>query len=220
MLTLPFSAPADRPLRILALGAHSDDVEIGAGATILRTLAEAPAVEVCWAVVSAVGERADEARASAADLLAGATSVDVVVGDFVDGYLPYHALDVKHWVHAVAERMTPDVVLTHQRADLHQDHRFLAELALNAFRDHLILGFEIPKFDGDLGAPNVFVHVDEATFDRKMDVLRRHFETQRGKPWFDDDIFRGLMRLRGMESRAPSGLAEAFYCTKLVTGPT
>jgi LmbE family N-acetylglucosaminyl deacetylase len=174
---------------------------------------------VCWAVASAPGERAGEARASAEDLLRGACSIDVVLGEFEDGYLPHDGRQVKAWVHGVAERTDPDVVLTHQRGDLHQDHRFLAELALNAFRNHLLLGFEIPKYDGDLGAPNVFVPVDRETVQRKIDALRRHFQTQWGKPWFDDDVFLGLLRLRGMECRAPSGLAEAFYCAKLVTGP-
>lgn len=219
MLGLPVSPPLDRPLRVLALGAHADDIEIGCGGTISRLVTELPAVELYWAVASGEGDRRREAEASAADLAAGAASLDLAVGAFRDGYLPYTAAEVKGWVRDLAGRIEPDLVLTHHRADLHQDHRLLAELALNEFRDHLILGFEVLKYDGDLGAPNVFVHLDEPTCTRKLEVLDRHFGSQRDKRWFDEEAFRSLMRLRGVECRSPSGYAEAFYCTKLVVGP-
>lgn len=219
MLALPFVAPTDRPLRVLALGAHADDLEIGCAGTLLRAISELRSVAVCWAVASAPSERGVEARASAEELLGGAGDLDIVVGEFRDGHLPYAGSELKEWVHALTSRVDPDVVLTHQRSDLHQDHRILAELTLNSFRDHLILGFEIPKYDGDLGAPNVFVHIDRETCDQKVTHLQRHFGSQRDKPWFDDETFRGLMRLRGIESRSSSGYAEAFYCTKLVLAP-
>lgn len=219
MLRLPFVAPEGRPLRVLALGAHSDDVEIGCGGTLLQLVGTLPAVEVTWAVASVAGARVDEARASAVDYLAPAKSHEVVLGSFRDGHLPYEGGAVKEWVHGLCVDAPPDVVLTHQRSDLHQDHRLLAELALNAFRDQIILGFEIPKYDGDLGAPNVFVHVDEDTVARKVQLLHHHFATQLDKPWFHEETFRGLMRLRGIESRSPSGYAEGFYATKLVLGP-
>ena len=219
MQALGFPRPAGRPLRVLALGAHADDIEIGCGATLLHLVATEPGLEVCWAVVAGEDEgRREEATASAAELAEGAGDLQVALGDFRDGWLPYAGGAVKEWVHELRERLDPDVVLTHQPADLHQDHRLLAELALNAFRDHLILGFEIPKYDGDLGAPNLYVHADEATCARKIDIIRRHFRSQHDKPWFDDDVFRALMRLRGIESRAPSGYAEAFYARKLVLG--
>jgi LmbE family N-acetylglucosaminyl deacetylase len=218
VLRLPFVAPAGRALRILALGAHSDDLEIGCGGTLLQLVGELRSVEVTWAVASVAGERITEAEASAADYLKPATSHRVVVGSFRDGHLPYEGGAVKEWVHGLAGDEPPDVVLTHHRGDLHQDHRLLAELALNAFRDQLILGFEIPKYDGDLGAPNVFVHVEEETVARKVELLHHHFASQRDKPWFHEETFRGLMRLRGIESRSPSGYAEAFYATKLVLG--
>lgn len=216
MIGLPL-APLERPLRVLALGAHADDIELGCGATLLALVEDHPDAELCWAVASAQGPRADEARASLAEFTAGlATPPTAVIGGFRDGYLPYSGPPVKEWVHALAEVITPDVVLTHTSTDLHQDHRLLAELTLNAFRDHLLLGYEIPKYDGDLGRPNVFVHADADRAQRKMDIAARHFSSQLGKPWFDDATFLGLMRLRGVESRSPSGYAEAFTCAKLV----
>ncbi|MGD9798765.1 MAG: PIG-L deacetylase family protein [Acidimicrobiia bacterium] len=216
MIALPLGAP-DRPLRVLALGAHADDIELGCGATMLRLVEERPDTELCWAVASADGTRADEARASAAAFTAGLTTPPtVVVGTFRDGYLPYSGGDVKAWVHGLGDLVTPDVVFTHAPGDLHQDHRLLAELALNAFRDQPLLGFEIPKYDGDLGRPNVFVHADEARARAKMALAATHFASQTGKPWFDEATFLGLMRLRGVESRSPSGYAEAFHTSKLV----
>jgi LmbE family N-acetylglucosaminyl deacetylase len=216
MISLPLAA-LDRPLRVLALGAHADDIELGCGATLLALVEEHPETELCWAVASADGLREDEARSSLAEFAAGLTTPPrTVIGDFRDGYLPYTGAAVKEWVHALGEVIVPDVVFTHAPGDLHQDHRLLAELVLNAFRDQLLLGFEIPKYDGDLGRPNLFVHADADRARRKMEIAGRHFASQTGKPWFDDATFLGLMRLRGVESRSPSGYAEAFYCNKLV----
>jgi LmbE family N-acetylglucosaminyl deacetylase len=220
VLGLPIAPPTDRPLRVLALGAHSDDIEIGCGGTLLRLIQELPGTEIFWSVVGADQERTEEAGSSARDLMAGAAELELAVGAFPDGRFPFVGAEVKTWVHELGARVRPDIVITHHRDDLHQDHRFLAELALQAFRDHLILGFEIPKFDGDLGAPNVFVHLDEQTCARKIGALQRHFPSQADKPWFHEETFRGLMRLRGVESRSPSGYAEAFYCRKLVLMPS
>jgi LmbE family N-acetylglucosaminyl deacetylase len=197
-------------LRVLAIGAHSDDIEIGCGGTLLRLASEVQQLDLTWVVLSADGSRADEARAGAEAF--GATTVEVEA--YEDAFFKY-GREVKEHFEALKARFAPDVVLTHHGSDLHQDHRLVAELTWNTFRDHLILEYEIPKYDGDLGAPNVFVQLDEEVARRKLEALQRCFPSQAGKPWFTDDVFRGLLALRGMESRAPSGFAEAFYGRKL-----
>jgi LmbE family N-acetylglucosaminyl deacetylase len=205
--------PAAGALRcVLVVGCHPDDIEIGCGGTILSLTRSRPDLAVTWVVLSAHGARAEEARASAADFLAAAEAADVRVHEFRDGYLPYEGADVKD-VFEGLKPIEPDLVLTHFRFDLHQDHRLACELTWNTFRDHLILEYEIPKYDGDLGAPNVFVALEEGVVDEKLELLRSHHVTQTGKHWFDDELFRGLMRLRGMESSAR--YAEAFTCRKL-----
>jgi LmbE family N-acetylglucosaminyl deacetylase len=214
MLRLGLPSAGSAPLRVLAFGCHADDIELGCGGTLLRLQQAAPGIEVRWVVLCAQGERAEEARASAADLLDGATA-EVVVHEFRDGYLPYLGAPVKESVEATKD-FEPDVIFTHQRHDLHQDHRLVSELTWNTFRDHLVLEYEIPKYDGDLGTPNVFVPLEEETCRRKVEVLIRHFASQRGKHWFTEDLFLGLMRLRGMESGSASPYAEAFYGRKLV----
>jgi LmbE family N-acetylglucosaminyl deacetylase len=214
MLRLGLPSAGSAPLRVLAFGCHADDIELGCGGTLLRIAQAAPGIEVRWVVLCAQGERADEARASAADLLNGATA-EIVVHEFRDGYLPYLGAAVKESVEATKD-FEPDVIFTHQRHDLHQDHRLVSELTWNTFRDHLVLEYEIPKYDGDLGTPNVFVPLEEETCRRKVEVLMRHFASQRGKHWFTEDLFLGLMRLRGMESGSASPYAEAFYGRKLV----
>ncbi|MCJ8145227.1 PIG-L family deacetylase [Ancylobacter sp. A5.8] len=201
-------------LKVLCLGAHSDDIEIGAGGALLSWIAAGAALEVLWCVASAAGAREDEARASAADLLEGAAAVDIRIGGFRDGFLPADRAAVKEWVESLKERFDPDVVLTHHRDDAHQDHRLLAEFAWNTFRDHLILEVEIPKWDGDLGRPNVYVALSDDILARKIEILQRHFGTQRTKAWFDAETFRGLARLRGVECRAH--YAEGFMARKLL----
>jgi LmbE family N-acetylglucosaminyl deacetylase len=209
--------PAGRePRRILCIGAHCDDIEIGCGGTILRLVAEHPGLAVDWLVLSGTGGRAEEAADSAAAFLEGAGRTRVTVEGFRDGFLPYDGGAVKERFERLKAEIDPDLILTHRLEDRHQDHRLVAELTWNTFRDHLILEYEIPKYDGDLGAPNVFVHLDDEVCRRKVEALRTCFPSQAGKPWFDDDVFRALLRLRGMESRSPSGLAEAFYGRKLV----
>jgi len=209
VLTLDLARGREQ-LRVLAIGAHSDDIEIGCGGTLLRLASEVQQLDLTWVVLSADGSRADEARAGAEAF--GATTVEVEA--YEDAFFKY-GREVKEHFEGLKGRVAPEVVLTHHGSDLHQDHRLVAELTWNTFRDHLILEYEIPKYDGDLGAPNVFVQLDEEVARRKLEALQRCFPSQAGKPWFTDDVFRGLLALRGMESRAPSGFAEAFYGRKL-----
>jgi LmbE family N-acetylglucosaminyl deacetylase len=197
-------------LSVLAIGAHSDDIEIGCGGTLLRLASEVRTLDLTWVVLSAPGERADEAQAGANAF--GATTV--AIHDFEDAFFSY-TREVKDYFETL-KPVEPDLVLTHHGSDLHQDHRLVAELTWNTFRDHLVLEYEIPKYDGDLGRPNVFVPLAEELARRKVDALLSSFPSQAGKPWFDESLFRALLRLRGMECRSPSGLAEAFYARKLV----
>lgn len=198
--------------RVLVIGCHPDDIEIGCGGTLLALTSTLSGLDVTWIVLSAHGERADEARASARDFLSAAGSADVRTFDFRDGFLPYEGGRVKD-VFETLKAVQPDLVLTHTRSDLHQDHRLASELTWNTFRDHLVLEYEIPKYDGDFATPNVFVPLEGSLVDRKLELLRRHHVSQSAKHWFDDELFRGLMRLRGMESAAR--YAEAFTCRKL-----
>lgn len=201
--------------RVLVLGAHSDDIEIGCGATMLA-LQKAVELDVTWVVFGAAGEREDEARASAGAFLANAASASVRCHAFRDGYFPYVGGELKDVFEELKSELEPDVVFTHTRGDLHQDHRVVNELTWNTWRDHLVLEYEVPKYDGDLGAPNAFVPVPEVVAREKAGLLIRHFATQRGKHWFDEELFLGLMRLRGAEARSPSRYAEGFFSRKLV----
>jgi LmbE family N-acetylglucosaminyl deacetylase len=204
-------------LTVLCLGAHSDDIEIGAGGTLLGWIAAGVRLDVTWVVLSAAGERAGEARRSAKDWLQGAASSDIRLGAFDDGLFPSSFREIKGFLADVrSSSPVPDVVLTHRRDDAHQDHRTVCDITWNLFRDHLVLEYEIPKWDGDLGRPSLYVPMSAAVMDRKVDLLEAHFATQRGKDWFDADTFRGLARLRGMECRAPERFAEAFCAPKLV----
>ena len=200
---------------MLALGSHADDIEIGCGGTILRLLRGHSDVEVNWIVLSGGRDRAEEARASAESFLEGAAEQRILVENFRDGFFPYEGAAVKEYFERLKSEVAPDVIFTHQRHDLHQDHSLVSDLTWNTFRDHLILEYEIPKFDGDLGTPNFFVHLDEETCDTKVARLMSHFVTQLDRHWFTADIFRSLLRLRGMEAGSPSGHAEAFYCRKV-----
>ena len=207
---------AAEPLeRVLAIGCHADDIEIGCGGPILRLVREHPEVEVDWVVLAAQGARADEARASAADFLAGAGAARVEVHGFRDGFLPYVGAEVKQVFEDLKPRVDPQIVFTHSSYDFHQDHRLACELTWNTFRNHLILEYEIPKVDGDLGRPNVFVSLTLEDVERKLELLERHFATQSGKHWFDGETFRGLMRLRGMEAVAAERYAEGFSGRKV-----
>lgn len=205
--------------RLLCLGAHSDDVEIGAGGTVLELLDRKPDVHVDWVVfAAAVEQRAEEARASAARFLAKAKSYDVHVFSYRDGFLPFHAADVKDEFEGLKSKVDPDLILTHHHDDRHQDHRLVSELTWNTWRDHAILEYEIIKWDGDLSRPNVYVPVRNELQDEKIAILLDVFASQRGKDWFDEETYRSLARIRGLECRSPSRYAEAFHARKLVLG--
>lgn len=212
---LALSLPAKPgPLRILCLGAHSDDIEIGCGGTILRLLSSYN-VEIVWVVFGARNQREQEARKSAALFLSDAKKKEVVVKNFRDAFFPFEGTKIKEFFEEL-KASKPEIIFTHQRKDAHQDHRLLAELTWNTFRNHLILEYEIPKYDGDLGQPNLFVPLEREIYERKLEYLMQAFATQRSKQWFERDTFLGLMRLRGMECVSPTAHAEAFYCRKFV----
>jgi LmbE family N-acetylglucosaminyl deacetylase len=203
-------------LKILCLGSHSDDIEIGCGGTILRLAEQYPGCVFHWVVFSAVGVRADEAQ-HAAVLFAGPDRLKgPLLQKFPDGFLPFVGADVKAVFEELKQSFSPDLVFTHNRRDAHQDHRLIAELTWNTFRDHLILEYEIPKYDGDLGQPNLFVPLSPELFQKKVRFITEAFQSQHVKHWFQENTFLSLMRLRGMECNAPSGYAEAFYSRKLV----
>ena len=204
--------------RLLVVGCHPDDIEIGCGGTILSLTRSNPALKVTWVVLAASGARANEARASASEFLTAACSADVRVHDFRDGFLPYVGDEVKDVFEGLKD-VEPDLVLTHARSDLHQDHRLACELTWNTYRDTLILEYEIPKYDGDLGSPNVFVPLEADFVEEKLRLLRSHFGSQLGKHWFDDELFRGLMRIRGMEAHSPTRYAEGFIGRKVMLAP-
>lgn len=206
-------------LSLLCIGAHSDDIEIGAGGLILTLAATFPDIAVRWCVASAAPDRESEARASAFDFLQGLERADVELGGFEDSYFPDQGREIKAWLLAVRSRFPADVVLVHRAGDLHQDHRELNRIAWNLFRDHLILEYEIPKWDGDLGQPNFYVPLEAEILERKIAFIMRHFRSQRSKDWFDPELFRGLARLRGMECRAEHRHAEAFFVRKAVFSP-
>ncbi len=206
----------DAPLRVLALGAHADDIEIGCGGTLLRLAAQRRSLEIAWVVFCATPERASEARASAEAFLQGVEKRRVVVRDYRDGFLPYAGVAVKDEFEALKREFTPDLVFTHYRDDRHQDHRLVSELTWNTWRDHLVLEYEIPKYDGDFGSPNFFSPLPAATLDRKIALVLEHFRSQAQKHWFASDLLKAVARIRGMECVAPEGLAEAFYCRKAV----
>jgi LmbE family N-acetylglucosaminyl deacetylase len=216
MLAVSLGADPTQPLSILCLGAHSDDIEIGCGGTLLRLLAERPGTHVHWVVFSADDAREAEARASAAAFLADAGSSDVIVHRFRESYFPYLGAEIKDAFEALKPVVTPDVVFTHRRDDEHQDHRTIAEFTWNTFRDHVIAEYEIAKYEGDLGHPNLFVPLATAVAERKVQLLVEHFGTQRSKRWFRPETFHGMMALRGVESNAPDGSAEAFHVRKVV----
>jgi LmbE family N-acetylglucosaminyl deacetylase len=203
---------------VLCLGAHADDIEIGCGGTILRWAKENPDLAFHWVVFSATGSRRSEAERSARGFLRSVQSPQISLHSFRDGFFPSQHSEIKQAFEELKATVAPDVILTHFGSDRHQDHRVVSELTWNTFRNHLILEYEIPKYDGDLGQPNVFVALDEAISDQKIDLLYEHFPTQAGKTWFDRDTFRGLMRLRGVECAAEGRFAEAFYGRKLRLG--
>ena len=217
MMNLEFARRGDT-LKVLCLGAHSDDIEIGCGGTVLKLIKDYKRTAFDWVVLSADEIRRREAEASAAAFLAGAGRRKVVVKKFRDGFFPYAGGEIKEYFEELKRTIDPDLIFTHCRQDLHQDHRLVSELTWNTFRDHLILEYEILKYDGDLGGPNAFVHLDEVVCAVKIKNILKQFKSQTGNRWFTEDAFRALMRLRGIEANAPAGNAEAFYGRKLVLG--
>jgi LmbE family N-acetylglucosaminyl deacetylase len=216
---LPLTLRTTGAPRLLLIGAHSDDIEIGCGGTVLAFLQAHPDAVISWVVFSASGDRADEARRGAAAFTAGAATPALVrIEQFRDGFLPYDGAAVKECFEALKKDVAPDLVFTHRLEDRHQDHRLLAELTWNTFRDHPILEYEIPKYEGDLGQPNVFVPLEEPIWRRKVALLLETFGTQRSKRWFTEDALAGLMRVRGLEAGS-TGCAEAFYARKLTLLP-
>lgn len=201
---------------ILCVGAHADDIEIGCGGTLLELIGRGQPIDVYWAVFGASDDRAAEAELSAKRFLHGASNKWIVVKDFRDSYFPQFYQPIKETFAAIRDEVTPDLIFTHRRDDLHQDHRLLAELTWCAFRDHWIFEYEIPKYEGDLGQPNVFIPLDEAICQRKIDGIMEGFPTQQAKSWFTPDTYWALLRLRGVECNAPGKFAEAFHCRKMI----
>ncbi|PYV39919.1 MAG: PIG-L domain-containing protein [Acidobacteria bacterium] len=205
-------------LHVLCLGSHSDDIEIGCGGTVLKLAGKNENVEVWWVVFSATGKRKEEASKSARSFLKSARRKEIIIKTFRDSLFPTESAKIKEFFEELKQRFQPDLIFTHYRNDRHQDHRTISDLTWNTFRNHLILEYEVPKYDGDLGSPNVFVHLDERVNTLKIKYILDNFKTQRQKHWFTRDTFLSLMRLRGVES-GESQYAEAFYCRKLVMAP-
>jgi LmbE family N-acetylglucosaminyl deacetylase len=215
MLELSFHSDPTRPLRVLCLGAHCDDIEIGCGGTILTMVRDIANLEVHWVVFSSNPEREQEAHLSAQAFLTKTENKTVVIHRLRDGFFPYLGAEVKEHFEQLKHEVSPDVILTHYRNDLHQDHRIVSELTWNTFRNHLILEYEIPKYDGDFGGPNFFISLDEEVRQQKIQYLLKFFRTQQQKPWFSADLFSAVLRLRGMEANASTQYAEAFYVRKM-----
>lgn len=198
--------------RVLCIGAHSDDIEIGCGATMFRLMRDLPTLEVTWCVLCGDGVRGDEAREAAHKVLGDRASCRVIVHTFRDAHLPGDWLNVKQAVGDL-RASEPDLVFAHRHGDNHQDHRLVAELVDQSFRNHVVYGYEIPKYDGDLGRPNVFASATRDDLQAKCRLLDT-FTSQGDKHWFDDEAFTGLARIRGLECASPTGYAEGFYCRK------
>jgi LmbE family N-acetylglucosaminyl deacetylase len=216
MLTLGFGTASATGLSALFLGAHADDIEIGCGGTILRLAREGVITSARWVVLSATGDRAIEAATGAAQLLHEIPDHEVTVEAFRDGFLPYSGDAIKEFFESLKQGSSPDLVFTPRRDDVHQDHRLVGELSWNSFRDQVILEYEIPKYEGDLGTPNLYVRLPEWAAHRKAELLVATYRTQADRAWFSEETFLSLMRLRAIECRASSGFAEAFVCRKVV----
>lgn len=203
-------------LKVLCLGAHADDIEIGCGGTILRIIEESPNAHFYWAVFSGNEKRQKEALESAKILLENARSKEIVVHQFKESYFPFIGDRIKDCFERLKRDFSPDIVFTHWKSDAHQDHSLISSLTWNTFRDHFILEYEIPKFDGDLTTPNLYVHLNESQITKKIDLILRSFATQKEKPWFSEETFRSILRIRGIESNSPTKYSEAFHCRKIV----
>jgi LmbE family N-acetylglucosaminyl deacetylase len=216
MLKLCLDRPTGSTYHLLCLGAHSDDLEIGCGGTMITLLRKYSHLVVYWVVFGSDPQRAIEARTSADRLLKSAKARTIVVKDFRDSFFPFVGSAIKEYFGQLKKEFSPDLIFTHYRNDLHQDHRLISDLTWQTFRDHLILEYEIPKYDGDLGSPNVFSYLDEAAVRTKIDCILNCFKSQASKHWFSGELFMSILRLRGIECNTPTGFAEAFYCRKMV----
>lgn len=214
---LPIIFPKkDKPLKILCLGAHCDDIEIGCGGTMLRLLGEEPETFIQWVVFSSNEVRAAEFQKSSHCFLGDVNAKKCRTYDFQDGYFPHYWKEIKDRFEQLKLEIAPDIIFTHFRDDLHQDHRIISDLTWNTFRNHLIFEYEIPKYDGDIGKPNIFVHLDKSTCTLKISHILSSFTSQAHHRWFTEDTFYALLRLRGIECNAPENCAEGFYCRKAV----
>jgi LmbE family N-acetylglucosaminyl deacetylase len=216
MLKFNFAEKSDSTYKVLCLGAHSDDIEIGCGGTILRLVENYPNIVFYWVVFSSYLQREKEAYHSANKFLEQVQEKNIVIKQFQDGFFPFIGIEIKQSFEQLKQDYHPDLIFTHSRHDLHQDHRLISDFTWNTFRNHLILEYEIPKYDGDLGNPNFFVHLDEETCQDKIKNIIDSFPSQKGKQWFTEETFLSILRLRGIESNAPNKYAEAFYCRKVV----
>ncbi len=216
MIQSGFNYDKEKGLNIFAVGAHCDDIEIGCGATLLKLFAEHKVGHVKWIVFASNPQRRLEAIASAEKFLEAVEDKEIVVLDYRDAFLEQSKFEIKEHFESFKKDFNPDIVFTHYRHDRHQDHRLLSDLAWNTFRNHLVLEYEIPKYDGDLGIPNMFVEVSQELADRKAQILLDCFESQAGKHWFDKETFLSLMRIRGMEAASNGRYAEAFHARKIV----
>jgi LmbE family N-acetylglucosaminyl deacetylase len=215
MLEMKFFAGSKEP-KILCLGAHSDDIEIGCGGTILKLIGAAPKAEFRWIVFSGNKLRHDEALQSASAYLNPVDEKQIDIHSFRESYFPFIGAQIKDCFEKVKSEYDPDIIFTHCASDAHQDHILISKLTLNTFRNHMIIEYEIPKYDGDLGNPNVFVHLDESIVRKKIAIICTIFQTQTNKLWFSEESFRSLLRIRGIESNSPTNYAEGFYCHKMI----
>ncbi|QDL11555.1 PIG-L family deacetylase [Brasilonema octagenarum UFV-E1] len=216
MLKFDFERRSDLNYKVLCLGAHCDDIEIGCGGTILRLIEKYPNLIFYWVVFSSNVQREKEAYNSANKFLEKVQNKKILIQEFQDGFLPFLGSEVKQFFEQLKRDYNPDIIFTHYRHDLHQDHRLISDFTWNTFRNHLILEYEIPKYDGDLGNPNFFVHLNPENYQNKVKHILESFPSQNSKEWFTEETFLSLLRLRGMESNAPSKYAEGFYCRKVV----
>jgi LmbE family N-acetylglucosaminyl deacetylase len=215
MLDIQFFNGKENP-KILCLGAHPDDIEIGCGGAVLKLITEIPKIQFYWVVFSGNKERAREARQSASVFLTDAFSKTIKVQQYRESYFPFIGAEIKDFFEEMRKEFSPDLIFTHYMNDAHQDHRLLANLTWNTFRNHFILEYEIPKYDGDLGTPNLYFHLDESVVRKKVGFVCDIFKSQKAKGWFSEETFKSILRIRGIESNSPSKYAEAFYCRKIV----
>ena len=216
MLNLGFDNKSNSTYKVLCLGSHCDDIEIGCGGTILKLVERFKKIIFYWVILSSDKERANEAFESANIFLKNAEAKEIVIKNFRENFFPYVGTEIKEFFNQLKQEFTPDIIFTHYRNDLHQDHRIISELTWNTFRDHFILEYEIPKYDGDLGSPNFFIHLNESLCHRKIKYIQNTFKTQKENYWFTEETFLSILRLRGIESNALGKYAEAFYCRKMV----